>query len=283
MASNYLDKNGLLYVWQKIKTTFATKTELGTTNSNLDALEDRVDAIDSAHGEPNQNAFSNVKVGSATIAADSETDTLTLTAGTNITLSADSTNDGVTINATSQTDNNYTTADKNKLAGITAGANVVDSNYVHTDNNYTTTEKNKLSGVASGAQVNVIESVKVNGTAQTVSSKSVNITVPTKVSDITNDSGFQTASDVNSAIATAVGGITGVDYQIVQSLPASGTKGVIYLISNSGSNPNSYDEYIYVNNKFEKIGTTDIDLTNYWNTTSLTTITNAEIDTIVAS
>lgn len=36
----------------------------------------------------------------------------------------------------------------------------------------------------SNAQANVIESIKVNGTAQTISSKSVNITVPTKASDI---------------------------------------------------------------------------------------------------
>lgn len=37
----------------------------------------------------------------------------------------------------------------------------------------------KLNGIAAGAQVNVIESVKVNGVAQTTSSKAVNITVPT--------------------------------------------------------------------------------------------------------
>ena len=48
----------------------------------------------------NQNAFSNVKVGSTTITADSATDTLTLTAGSNITLTADASGDGVTIAAT---------------------------------------------------------------------------------------------------------------------------------------------------------------------------------------
>ena len=63
-------------------------------------------------------------------------------------------------------------------------------------NDYTTTEKNKLSGIASGAQVNVLETIKVNNTALTHSSKAVNVTVPTKTSDITNDSGFITISDV---------------------------------------------------------------------------------------
>lgn len=51
-------------------------------------------------GEVNQNAFSNVKVGSTTIAADSKTDTLELAAGSNVTLTPDATNDKVTIAAT---------------------------------------------------------------------------------------------------------------------------------------------------------------------------------------
>ena len=70
-------------------------------------------------------------------------------------------------------------------------------------NDYTTTEKNKLAGIASGAQVNVIETVKVNNTALTPSSKAVNITVPTKTSDITNDSGFITLSDVPEGAAAS--------------------------------------------------------------------------------
>lgn len=36
-------------------------------------------------------------------------------------------------------------------------------------------DKSKLDGIAAGAQVNVLESVKVNGTALSVSEKSVNI------------------------------------------------------------------------------------------------------------
>lgn len=44
----------------------------------------------------------------------------------------------------------------------------------------------------SNAQANVIESVKVNGTALTPSSKAVNVAVPTKVSQLTNDSGYKT-------------------------------------------------------------------------------------------
>ena len=49
--------------------------------------------------EVNQNAFSNVIVGSTTVSADSKTDTLTLVAGSNVTLTPDATNDKITIAA----------------------------------------------------------------------------------------------------------------------------------------------------------------------------------------
>lgn len=46
-------------------------------------------------------------------------------------------------------------------------------------NDYTTEEKTKLEGITSGAQVNVIETVKVNGVALTPVDKAVDVTVPT--------------------------------------------------------------------------------------------------------
>ena len=43
-----------------------------------------------------------------------------------------------------------------------------------------------------------IDTIKVNGTTQAISDKTVNITVPTKTSDITNDSGYLTSAPVTS-------------------------------------------------------------------------------------
>lgn len=60
----------------------------------------------STTAEANQNAFSNVKVGSTTVAADTKTDTLELV-GSNVTLTPDATNDKVTIGITKS---NVTTA-----------------------------------------------------------------------------------------------------------------------------------------------------------------------------
>lgn len=52
-------------------------------------------------------------------------------------------------------------------------------------NDYTSAEKTKLSGIAENAQVNVIETVKVNGTALTPASKVVNIDLSGKVDKVT--------------------------------------------------------------------------------------------------
>lgn len=70
------------------------------------------------------------------------------------------------------------------LPGLTALNVVVDDSYVHTDNNYTTAEKEKLAGIDAGAEVNVLETITVNGatTAVTVSGKNADLAVVESVS-----------------------------------------------------------------------------------------------------
>lgn len=126
-----------------------------------------------------------------------------------------------------------------------------------------------------------ITDAKINNKTITLGANTV--TVPTDNNQLTNGAGYQTASDVSSAISSAIGDITGIEYQIVEELPGTGEKGVIYLISNSGTGQNIYDEYIWTGTTFEKIGTTDVDLSNYWSKTDLVAIQNSEIDTIVGA
>lgn len=164
-------------------------------------------------------------------------------------------------------------------------------------NDYTSAEKQKLSGIASGAQVNVIESVKVNGTKLTPSSKAVDVTVPTKTSQLTNDSGYQSATSVESIITakgyqtqaqvqslinSAVGNITSIRYEKVTSLPATGSNGVIYLVAHSHGTQDIYDEYIWLSETkaYEKIGNTDIDLSAYVKSSELTAITTNDLNTM---
>lgn len=142
--------------------------------------------------------------------------------------------------------------------------------------------------IAEGGEPNTIETVKVNGTALVPDAqKAVDVAVPTKVSDVANDSGFQTSAEVQAAIDAALADITGFDFQIVSELPATGVKGTIYLVPKAGTAPDAYDEYIWVEPtggtaRFEKIGTTDIDLTGYWAKSELEAITTAQIDSLFA-
>lgn len=69
---------------------------------------------------------------------------------------------------------------------------------------------------------------------------------------------------VDNAVSAAASG----SFEVVESyedLPPTGDPGVIYLVPHTHGEGDSYDEYIYVNNAYEKIGNTDIDLSNYVN------------------
>jgi hypothetical protein len=91
----------------QISNAVANKADAGHTHNDLYYTESEINTklsgkSDTSHTHSayvNQNAFSNVKVGSTTIAADSTTDTLTL-AGSNVTITPDATNDKVTIGIT---------------------------------------------------------------------------------------------------------------------------------------------------------------------------------------
>lgn len=69
-----------------------------STNDYTTAEKNKLSGIASG-AEVNQNAFSNIVVGSTTVAADSKTDTVTFVAGKNVTITPDATNDKITIAA----------------------------------------------------------------------------------------------------------------------------------------------------------------------------------------
>lgn len=181
----------------------------------------------------------------------------------------------------------FTTQLKNKLDGL---------------ENYTLPKASSevLGGVKVGAGLTIDGEGHLSATGGEADSVNWDNVVgkPTKLSEFENDSGFQTAENVESTITSkgyqtssqvqqsinsAIAGITGVEYEVVESLPPSGKKGTIYLKSNGGSGQNIYDEYIWVNNKFEFIGTTQVDLSNYFNTTNFTPVSNEAIDAMFSS
>ena len=123
-----------------------------------------------------------------------------------------------------------------------------------------------------------IDSISVNGTAQTIdNNKNVDITVPTAVSDLTNDSGFQTAQEVSDAIDAKVVGAYKYKGSVatVADLPSSGnTAGDVYNVEADGTN------YAWTGSAWDALGGS-FDASNLWAKDELVAITTAEIDTIV--
>lgn len=128
--------------------------------------------------------------------------------------------------------------------------------------------------VAEGGEPNVITSIKVNGTAQTISDKSVNITVPTKVSALTNDSEFQTKANVSSAITTAIAGLSTLSFKKVTVLPTvdAAEANVIYLYKNATTS--HYDLYAKVDGETELqlLDDTTVNLDGYVKTADTTSL-----------
>lgn len=91
-------------VSEQINTAIANKVDKVSgkglsTNDYTTTEKNKLSGIESG-AEVNQNAFSNITIGSTTIAADTKTDTLTLVAGSNVTITPDAANDKITIAAT---------------------------------------------------------------------------------------------------------------------------------------------------------------------------------------
>jgi hypothetical protein len=60
------------------------------------------------------------------------------------------------------------------------------------------------------------------------------------------------------------------------------TNNKIYLVPKSGSNGNVYDEYVYVNNDWELIGSLEIDLSNYYTKTEINNSLSTKQDTLIS-
>lgn len=123
-----------------------------------------------------------------------------------------------------------------------------------------------------GGETKYICSISQTNGVISAEQKDFDNSVDDRIMTLLNRGSLADQSFVMEHIENAVGKITSFEYKIVDSLPSTseGKKGVIYLVAHSGStSQNSYDEYIFLPAegstaaRYEKIGTTDIDLTPY--------------------
>ena len=195
MATKYLDSNGLLYVWKKLKDSFAKKEELETVKGLIPKnVADLLDSGDYA------------KVSSIPKRLDSFLDVV----------------------------------DYAKKAEVPHNVD-------------------ELNGIQDYAKVN---------------------SIPRRVSELEDFSDYVRKVELTNEVKTIIGNKGALEFSVVSTLPESGEKATIYLLSNDKGENDAYDEYIYVNGKFEKIGTTSVDLSGYLKANEISPVTNEEIDSL---
>lgn len=111
----------------------------------------------------------------------------------------------------------------------------------------------------------IFTAIKVNGKEQAVVNKAVDLSVPTKVSQLSNDRKFQTDTDVAAAVAAAshlkrkiVASVDAID------LAAADAGQYIYMVQKGTTRSgDKYDEYMVIDGAVEHVGSTSVDLSGY--------------------
>lgn len=144
------------------------------------------------------------------------------------------------------------------------------------ENDFTTALKNKLDGIAEGAQVNVIEKIMLNGQEIAVSGKSVDLGSLQKT--LTPGTGIAIDADGNISTTLDVAA-----FKVVESLPsvpAAGNESKIHVVLDADSKEegNQYAEYLWDGSKWELIGKfkADMDLSAYAKTADV----NAQFEAV---
>lgn len=314
MASKYLDYDGLLYFWAKIKAAFVAK-ETGKGLSTNDYTTAEKNKLSGIVAGAQVNVIETVQKNGVALTVTDKTVNVTVpTTTSELTNNSDFVSDSAYVH----TDNNFTTTLKDKLDGIEAGATVddhkwndvalskttqtaTDSDYVPRFTGLSTTTAYLMEATTTPtaraiAKYNVSKMLSsttpaANNNSTLVATTSwvrahVSSALPT-IDNAMSDTSTNPVQNntIKSYVDSAIASITGVSFEIVTTLPETGTNGVIYLVSNGGTSPNVYDEYIWIasTTSFEKIGSTAVDLSGYWSKTDLVAITNTEIDTVVAT
>lgn len=132
-------------------------------------------------------------------------------------------------------------------------------------------DKTKLDGIAEGANKTTVDSSLSGESENPVQNKIINTALEGKANISHNhDDLYYTETEIDGkldSIQGALDSLVGFEAQIVEELPPTGEDGIMYLVlsEDGGVEQDIYNEYIWVNGKFEKIGNTavEVDLSGY--------------------
>lgn len=270
----FLDNNGLLYVKNKIEVLLEKKVDKVdgkglSTNDYTTEEKTKLAGIETG-AQVNVNADWNAQSGSAQI----------LNKPTIPTKTSELSNDSGFITSSDIPEGAAASTTVPKMDGVgTVGTEMAFArgDHIHpsdttkvdkeegkglSTNDYTTPEKSKLSAIAEGAQVNVIESISVNGVPQSVSEKGVNIIVPTTVASLSDSGNYALKSDLTN-VYKYMGSVGSYD-ELPQDLGAISSTCPVYNVEDTGKN------YAWNGETWDDLG----------GIFEVTAITNEEIDAI---
>lgn len=92
---------------------------------------------------------------------------------------------------------------------------------------------------------------------------------------------YMTASAVQEAITQAVATAANIRYEAVDTLPETGEDKVIYLVPDGSEGSSVKKQYMWLDGKFELLGSTEMDLSNYWSKGELRQMTSEELQAII--
>ena len=108
------------------------------------------------------------------------------------------------------------------------------------------------------------------------------VTIDSTITADSTNANVAGSKAVYDFVTKAIADISGFHAEIVTELPAVGQKNILYLVAkSSAASGDGYDEYLYINGAWERVGSTDIDLSGYVQASEMHAITNTEITAIV--
>lgn len=133
-----------------------------------------------------------------------------------------------------------------------------------------------------------LSEVATSGSYNSLSDKpDLSAFITKSVNDLTNYY-LKSETYTKNEVLQLIGTIQQFHYEVYPTLPQTGASNVLYLIGPIGAGADKYEEYVYANNDWMKIGDTSIDLSGYVTTEALTTaladyVTSSALSTILSS
>ena len=98
---------------------------------------------------------------------------------------------------------------------------------------------------------------------------------------VIDDNDVSTATTWSSSKIVSELANAGFDVQVVQELPATGDAHTLYFVPSADpQTQNIYDEYLYTNNAWEQVGSTSVDMSDYYNKTQVDTLLDDKVEIV---